>query len=134
VSFSLAKILEGLGVTSSEVNRVQLGPGVVGNTTTALICSVIASAAQAYFLHDQPAVMFGAMAVTVILLLVYMFGTWRFAERHPDLALMGGADLLQLRRMEMAAKHPEIMIDSTPIIAPTLPAPVTSEIPGGESV
>jgi hypothetical protein len=113
MAFSVSKILEGMGVAPGDISRVQLGPGVVGNTTTAIVASVFATAAEAYFLHDQPAVMFGAMGMTLIVVLVYLVGTWRFAERHPDLALMGGAELLQLRRMEMAARYPEIILDQT---------------------
>lgn len=118
MAFSVPKILEGLGIAPGEADHLQLGPGVVGNTTTAVVIAVIATAAEAYFLHDQPMVMFGVMGMTLVLVLVYLFGTWRFAERHPDLALMGGADLLQLRRMEMAARYPEVITDRTLTIAP----------------
>lgn len=117
MGINFTKILEGLGFSPSDLSRVQLGPGVVANTTTALVASVIATAAEAYFLREQPAVMFGAMAMTLILTLVYLVGTWRFAERQPDLALMGGAELLQLRRMQMGAKDPQIIdVNATPVV------------------
>jgi len=79
---SSGKLLEAFGFG----NRIggfgfQLEPGVVANTTTALVVALIALASEAWALREQPLVMLGVMAVTLIMTLVYLFGTWRFAER-----------------------------------------------------
>ena len=117
------KILEAFGVSGDEVHRIRLGPGVVGNTSTAIIVIIVGLAVEAFALKEHPTVMFGALAVTFVLAMTYLIGTWWFAARHPDLALMGGAELLQLRHMQMAASTPEIMADKTPMKAPSISRP-----------
>ena len=53
--------------------------------------------------------------LVVLVLLVYFAGTLWFANRHPGGALLEGAELIQWRQMDMAAKS-SAQIDSIPVL------------------
>jgi hypothetical protein len=100
------------------LDRVRLARGVVGNTTYAVCCAFLLLVAVAFGLAAHPYIALSAIAIICGVLLVYLFGTWIFAHRHPDQALLGGAELLQWRQMDMAAKGIQLQKDQ-PNIEPT---------------
>jgi hypothetical protein len=51
---------------------------------------------------------------------VYLFGTWIFSHFHPDLALLGDAELLKWRQMDMGAKGIQIPINQPNTTPPLL--------------
>jgi hypothetical protein len=111
MGFSLPKILEGLGVGGGDdVRHVKLAPGVVGHTTTAVVVAAVVIAAEVYFLRSVPWAMAVAVGATVFVVTVYLVGTWRFADKHPDLALMGGSELLQLRQLQIGAQFKDLVV------------------------
>jgi len=105
------KFLESFGFTKEGETRLKLGGGVVTHTTRLGLALMAAIVAVCYALKG-PA-LFGVIAILVGVFALYLIGTWWFADLHPDLALMGGAEFLQYHKMQMAAQHPEIMSDST---------------------
>jgi hypothetical protein len=57
----------------------------------------------AWLLHDPRFVLVDAVLI-FILFVSYLIGVLWFSNRHPGLALLEGADLIQWRQLEMAAK------------------------------
>lgn len=90
---------------STGLDSVRFASGVVGNSTYVVCACAVAAAVAAWALSPYPWLAVVAMLSLVGLAIFYMQGTWRFADRHPDLALLGGAQLLKLRQMEMGAKE-----------------------------
>ena len=114
-------ILSRLGISSKTLDRVRLARGVVGNTTYAIVAAFLAIAAVAWTFRDQPLIALGFICIVAFLALVYLIGTWIFAHKHPDVALLGGAELLKWRQMEMAAKGMPLLpeapnVEPTPLI------------------
>ena len=128
MQIDVEKLKDAFGLAASGSQRVKLGPGVVGNTTTAVISGVVGLAIEAVALSSQPLVMFGVMGVTLALFLTYLIGTWRFAAKNPDLALMGGAELLQLRQLQMAVKGLPELPSSPPTTDPTKDSPNSGSV------
>jgi hypothetical protein len=125
MGINIRKLLEGFGLaggaeTDEDGVQIELGPGIVGLTTVAVIVALVVVACCAYFLAKFPLLLAGIVGTIAFLLLIYLFGTWIFAHKHPDLALLGGGKLLQYRKMQMAAANPSIMLDTTPTKAPLL--------------
>jgi len=120
--FKIGKLLEAFGVSADDADesetRITLGPGVITLTSMVAATALVAIAACAYALAALPFIFLAAVGVIALVILVFLIGTWIFAHRHPDLAVMGGSTLLQYHRMQMAALHPEIMVDKTLTIAP----------------
>jgi hypothetical protein len=98
------------------LSRVKLGPGVVGNSTFAILALCIAAPGIAWALRDYPSAALIGIGLIAAVVVLYFIGTWIYAHLHPDHALMGGAELLQLRQMQMAAPGTPV-IEGSPIVA-----------------
>jgi hypothetical protein len=62
----------------------------------------------------------GAAVLIVLVFAIYFSGTLWFANRHPGIALLEGAELIQWRQMDMAAKTVP-NIENKPISEPDTP-------------
>jgi hypothetical protein len=116
-NWTLPRIAERFG-------KVRLGQGVVGNTTGALIATV-AAVAVGIWKGGAGGVTLG---VLVVALYVYYFReTLRFADRHPDLALLGGATLAGHWRSEseIESKRRGSLAVAPLVSDPQQPAPET---------
>jgi len=70
----------------------------------------------------------GAAAAAFVLFIIFLFKVLNFAEKNPGLSLLDGADLINWRRLDLAAKDmpeppqtpsiPEIEAQSQPLVAP----------------
>ncbi|WP_341899240.1 hypothetical protein [Ferrovibrio terrae] len=97
----------------SEV-RIRLGRGVVNNTTSALIGVAFAVAAIAWGLRDNPLLALGVSALLIGTYLFYLLGTWIFAERNPEQAMLGGSEFLQALQLKQSAKG----VSEIPVLPP----------------
>ena len=119
-------MIESFGGKASEATRIRLGHGVVGNTSHVAMVMMLALAVIAYGIVslDGSVWLLAAMALLVVLSFFGFFGwiLW-FANKHPNHAMAGGAELVQLRHLEMAAKGlptipPNLLPGSEPPDAP----------------
>jgi hypothetical protein len=92
------------GIGASSLDRIRLAQrGVVGKATYVAGATVLGLASLALTLRDP----LYLLIVGVLILLVFVFyfaGSLWFAHRHPGVALLEGADLIQWRQMEMTAR------------------------------
>lgn len=109
----------------AKFNRVRLGPGVVGNTSTVLVIALPSCAATAWALSPHPDVALIAVFVELLLLGGYLWGTWSYARRYPEYALLGGSDLIKALEMQMAAKG----YPSVPTMPAEGPPPIDVDVP-----
>jgi len=93
------------GAIRTEVERFRWGGGVVSNTTAAIVAALIAVAATSWALSAHPILAASIDGGIFIVLIIYLFGTWRFADKHPDLAALGGSEYLRYRQLEMGTKE-----------------------------
>ena len=109
------------GINASSLERIRLARGVVGKATYVAGIAVFGLAAVAWSLRDP----LYLLLVAIIMLLVFTFyfaGSLWFANRHPGVALLEGAELIRWRQMEIAAKDVIVTpalaenTSSTPII------------------
>lgn len=83
--------------------RVRLARGVVGKASTVAIAAVAALGAVAWSLRD-PLYLIIVAALIVCVFAIYFGGTLWFANKHPGVSLLEGAELIRWREMEMSSK------------------------------
>ena len=118
---NVKQILESVGVSESSLDRVRLSHGVVGKSSYVAGVALLALLVVAYSLKDS-GYLFAVACFILILFFVYFGGVLWFSDRHPDMALLEGAELVKWRQIDMAAKG-----------QPSLPASTQQVIGGGES-
>jgi hypothetical protein len=103
-------------ITRSVLRGARLGPGVLGNTATVNIIGLLVLLGLIVALREQ--VIAAALAgVVVVGYLIYSSErAYRYAQRDPISALLGGTELYQLVRDQMSAKNKDIVSDETPVI------------------
>lgn len=107
------KVLKAAGLDS-----VRFARGVVGNSTFIFFGCVGFAAVAAWALRAAPGLALAGMGLFISYGVFALVGIWRFADKHPDLALLGGAELLKLRQMEMGAKEMPTLPNSDNVAAP----------------
>ncbi|SDT17785.1 hypothetical protein [Bradyrhizobium canariense] len=120
VGTSVKQILEAVGVSESSLDGVRLAQGVVGKSSYVAGVALLALLVVAYSLRDSGYLLAVACFI-VVLFFGYFAGVLWFANKHPDMALLEGAELVKWRQIEMAAKG-----------QPALPN-ATQQVIGGES-
>lgn len=103
LSPELTKALEAAGISTSSLDRVRLSRGVVGKSAYVASAALLVLAVAAYSLKDQTFLLCIAI-LAVILFALFFVGALFFAHKNPGLALLEGAELIQWRQMDMAAK------------------------------
>jgi hypothetical protein len=97
------------GVDGEALERVRAGAGVVRNTTYVIVALWAAAVPILYALSSVPLIAISAVAIFAVVTIIYLIGTWRFAERNPDQAAMGGSEWRRFRQTQLASKNqPEI--------------------------
>ncbi len=84
--------------------RVRLGRGVVGNTTYGFITACAASVGLVWALNAHPWFAVGSCVAVWGGFLWYLRGTYKFADEHPDLAMLGDSEWLRYAEAQLAAK------------------------------
>jgi hypothetical protein len=100
---SVKKALEAAGISESSLDRVRLAQGVVGKASYVAGTALLALMAVAISLRE-PVYLLAVAILVVILFLGYLLGSLWFSHKHPDMALLEGAELVKWRQIEMAAK------------------------------
>jgi hypothetical protein len=108
---NVKQILEAVGVSESSLDRVRLAQGVVGKSSYVAASALLALLVVAYSLRDSGYLLVVGILI-VLLFVVYFAGVLWFANRHPDMALLEGAELVKWRQIEMAAKGQPSLPDS----------------------
>src|SRR4051812_15157964 len=93
----LEKLLRGAGFRG-----FRMGPGTVGNLAIVAVGTVIACAIVGWALSREPLVAFFAIAAILVFGVYFAERCFRFAERHPAEALMGGSEYFHYLRDQSA--------------------------------
>jgi hypothetical protein len=96
----------------------KFGSGVLGKSAIAigfLLCAVIVAV---FRLHSDLAI-FGVILIGAIFYFLWFFKVLSFADKHPDLALLDGAEWTSWKKFEAAAKGlTPSFEDRTPALSP----------------
>jgi hypothetical protein len=95
--------LEATGISASGLDRIRLARGVVGKTSYVAGAAILALAAIGVVLRE-PTFLLAIGGIIAAVFVVYFAGVIWFAHHHPGESLLEGAELIQWRQMEMAAK------------------------------
>jgi hypothetical protein len=101
--------------------RVRLGRGVVGNTTYGFVGLCSAGILIVWALNKNPGYAFASLIALIFVYLLYLFGTYKFADKNPETAMLGDSEWLQLKNKQMAAKGINEFPEGPVIEAPTHP-------------
>lgn len=97
----IREAIEQAGVNAALLDRVRLARGVVGKSTLVATAAILVIGGIAFRLTDHLLIAAGLVAFVFML---YFIGVLWFANRHPGVALLEGADLVQWRQLDMIAK------------------------------
>jgi len=92
------------GIGNEGHAQIRLGAGVVYLTTTAFVAACAAIGGVCWALSRDPWFALGAAAILAVVVIFFFLGTWRFADKHPDQAALGGTYWLRFRELEIEAK------------------------------
>ena len=103
-----------LGI-GNETSQIRFGAGVVHLTTAAFIAFCVAVGGVAWALSREGNLVLAVVAMMLAALIIFLIGTWLFANRNPDQAALGGSWWYKFRELQMdeAKGHPKL---------PTLPS------------
>lgn len=119
-NFNLNSIKEASGV-------FKFGSGVLGKSAIVIGVLMAAAGIAIYKLQSDLAI-FGALIVAAIIFFLWFFPVIRFAEKHPDTALLEGAEWSGFQRFQAAAKgYIPNQGDRQPVIAPGTHLPELTE-------
>lgn len=118
----LQRRLESAGINTSALDRIRLARGVVGKASYVAGAAVLGLAVVAWGLRNSTFLLVDG-ALIFSLFLAYLVGILWFANKHPGVALLEGAELLQWHQLEITASNLPNEIDRE-LIEPT---PITEE-------
>lgn len=90
------------------VETIRLATGVIGKTSVVAGITLIGLSAIGFQFQD-PSIKLVALATIALIFLLYFAGVLIFAHKHPDLALLEGSELIQLRKIEQASKSKSVV-------------------------
>lgn len=116
--------LEAAGINAASLDRIRLARGVVGKASYVAGVAILALGVIAWQLHD-PALLIADAVLVILLFGMYFCGALWFANKHPGVALLEGAELIQWRQLDIAASdapaHPNIEMSEAPPVIEELP-------------
>jgi hypothetical protein len=115
----IRRVLDQSGINASSLDRIRLARGVVGKASYVAVAAVLALGGIAWGLRD-PIYLLVVAVLIVLVFAIYFSGTLWFANRHPGVALLEGAELIQWRQMDIAAKTIS-SIENKPVSEPDTP-------------
>jgi hypothetical protein len=124
-----------LGIGEEGSSRIRLGAGVVYLTTAAFIAACAAIGGVCWALSRDPWFALAVTAIVAVLGIVFFLGTWRFADKHPDQAALGGTSWLRLRELQIESKGQplmQVLPSSTDPLQQLPPSPSKSMLSGPE--
>ena len=88
---------------------IKVGPGVLLVVGWVAVAAFVATGVAVWALHESPGLAI-AVAVLIIVAAFYVIErSFRYAEKHPIPALMGGAELLKVIEQQIGAKDKSII-------------------------
>jgi hypothetical protein len=111
--------LEAAGVNAESLDRIRLARGVVGKASYVAGAAIIGLAAVAWGLRD-PVYLIVDACLILCLFVAYFVGVLWFANKHPGVALLEGAELIQWRQLEIAASDMPAQINNKPSEPPPI--------------
>lgn len=114
------------GIGTEGSHQVKLGAGVVYFTTAAFIAFCAAIGGISWALSKDPYLALAVVVIVAIVGVIYLLGTWRFADKHPDQAALGGTSWLRLRELQIEAKDQPQLVPQPPSTDPRQPLPSVS--------
>jgi hypothetical protein len=117
----IRNLLDQTGLKIEGLDRIRLARGVVGKASYVAAALLAVFGIIAFELRDTNALV-GLGALAAVTFLAYLFCVLRFATRNPGLALLEGAELIQWRQMDMAAKDMPVIP-----VQPNVAAPVATQ-------
>lgn len=99
----IEKVLQQAGLSETSLDRVRLSRGVVGKSAYVAAGALLVLAVAGYSLRDSELLILVAVLAFAIFV-VFFVGSLVFAHKNPGIALLEGAELIQWRQMDMAAK------------------------------
>jgi hypothetical protein len=107
------------------LGHIRLARGVVGKTSVVAGIALLVLGSIAWRINAQLLlVMTGAVLLAFF---AYLAAVLWFAHRHPEQALLEGAEIIQYREQEMAAKGAPMLPRSAPTTPPPSPVPRSEE-------
>lgn len=114
----LGKIAESAG------GAFRFGRGIVSRSSVVVLVFMVAVVVAEYGLRDDY-LRLAALGMAAVVFFVWHFASLRFTAKHPDIALLDGAEWTAWKRWEMTAKGlpappsgPAISNPDLPLIAP----------------
>jgi len=102
------------------LGHIRLAHGVVGKTS--IVAGIVFLVLGGIALRLAPDLLFAFAAMLLLAFLLYLGAMLWFAHRHPEQALLEGAEIIQYRQQDMAAKGVAELPPSQPINP--IPSPV----------
>ncbi len=119
----IQRALDRSGINVSSLDQIRLARGVVGKASYVALAAVLmlggVAGGIAWRWHDPILLMVVSILMAVVFM-VYFAGILWFANRHPGVALLEGAELIQWRQMDIAARAVP-SIENRPISEPDSP-------------
>jgi hypothetical protein len=103
VQEEVTKALNAVGISTASLDKIRLARGVVGKASYVAGATIFAIAVIAFSLRD-PFYLFCLAPLAVFVFVAYFVGALWFAHKHPGVALLEGAELIQWRQLDMAAR------------------------------
>lgn len=103
-------------VTHGAFRGMRVGPGVLRTITPQNMVGLVVILGIVFLLRSND-LLAGGIAVLVLGYMVYSSErAFRYAEKHPLPALLGGTELFQLVRDQLGAKDKSIISETDPVI------------------
>lgn len=97
------------------LGHIRLARGVVGKASVVAGIALLVLGGIAW--RIGPALLLVVAGMVMLTFFVYLTAVLWFAHRHPEQALLEGAEIIQYRQLELAASH----VPEAPPLAPTEP-------------
>jgi len=95
----------------------RFGSGVLGKSAIALVVLFCAVVVACWRLHSDAAILI-SLGIGGVLFLGWLFGVLYFAGKHPDIALLEGAEWSGFQRFQATKALSQIPSGETPTIPP----------------
>jgi hypothetical protein len=116
----IRRALDQSGVNATSLDRIRLARGVVGKTSYVALATVLTLGGIAggiAWTSSNPIYPFVLAILIVVVVMAYLASTFWFANRNPGIALLEGAELIQWRQMDIAARTIP-SIENEPVLEP----------------
>jgi hypothetical protein len=100
------------------LQRIKYG-GAVGKQIAAVIVALLILGVSLICTWGQIITVYFVVPAVIIVLGIGLFSVHRTLDKHPNLAILEGAEFVEFHRLEIAAKN----VPPVPILMPSIPDP-----------